>query len=116
MKPRTAAPGKDLVAAAATSIVLGILTRGESYGYAILQEIRERSGGTLAWSEGMLYPMLHRLERRGLIRARWGTSDEGRRRKYYRIVKEGRRALARERAAWTTVDSVLRGLWREAHA
>jgi DNA-binding PadR family transcriptional regulator len=107
---------KDLVAAAATPLVLGILACGESYGYAILKEVRERSGGALEWSEGMLYPMLHRLERRGLIRARWRTSDEGRRRKYYRIVKAGRAALADERAAWTAVDSVLRGIWGQAHA
>ena len=107
---------KDLVAAAATPIVLGILARGESYGYAILQEIRERSGGTLEWSEGMLYPMLHRLERRGLVRARWGRSEEGRRHKYYRIVKAGRTALADARVSWTAVDAVLRGLWRQAHA
>ncbi len=116
MTDQPVSASKDLVAAAATPIVLGILARDESYGYAILKEIRERSGGALEWSEGMLYPMLHRLERRGLIRARWGMSDEGRRRKYYRIVKAGRTALADGCAAWTAVDAVLRGLWRQAHA
>ena len=116
MTKRRASPGKDLVAAAATPIVLGILARGESYGYAILKEIRECSGGTLEWSEGMLYPVLHRLERRGLIRARWRVSTEGRRRKYYRIVKAGSAMLAQEREAWAVVDRVLRGIWRQANA
>ena len=95
-------------------MALGILSRGETYGYAILKEIRERSGGKLEWSEGMLYPVLHRLERRGLIRARWGTSEEGRKRKYYRLAKTGSAVLAKEREAWGVVDRLLRGLWRQA--
>ncbi|MFO1077426.1 MAG: PadR family transcriptional regulator [Planctomycetota bacterium] len=107
---------KDLVAASATPIVLGILARGESYGYAILKEIRDRSNGTLDWSEGMLYPVLHRLELRGLLRSRWATSDEGRRRKCYQLSKAGRAKMAEGRTAWQTVDAVLRRLWREAHA
>ena len=116
MVHRVPPAGKDLVAAAATPIVLGILARGDSYGYAILKEIRERSSGALDWSEGMLYPVLHRLQQRGLIRARWDTSDEGRRRKYYRILKAGRVKLAEGRAAWEAVDGVLQGLWSQAHA
>ncbi len=60
---------KDLVAASATPLVLGILAEGESYGYAIIQQVREQSGGQLEWSEGMLYPVLHRLEREKLIRS-----------------------------------------------
>ena len=54
---------KDLVAASATPMVLGILADGESYGYAILRRINELSGGELDWTEGLLYPLLHRLER-----------------------------------------------------
>ena len=56
-------PSKDLVAASSTPIVLAILARGESYGYEILQEVRAVSGGELEWTDGMLYPLLHRLER-----------------------------------------------------
>ena len=63
--------GKDLVAAAATPVVLGILAEGESYGYAILQRIAELSGGELEWSDGMLYPLLHRLERLGHVDSEW---------------------------------------------
>lgn len=64
--------GKDLVAAAATPLVLGILAEGDSYGYAILQRVSQLSGGDLAWSDGMLYPLLHRLERLDYVRTEWG--------------------------------------------
>lgn len=61
---------KELVAASAEPLILSLLSKGESYGYAIIQEVKERSGGKLNWTDGMLYPVLHRLEQRGLIKAR----------------------------------------------
>src|SRR5881392_3753727 len=86
--------GKDLVAASATPLVLSILAEGDSYGYAIIKRVSELSGGHLQWTDGMLYPVLHRLERQGLVAAKWGTSDNGRRRRYYRVTKDGRAQLA----------------------
>ena len=103
---------KDLMAASSTSIVLAILAEGDSYGYAILQRVRELSGGSLQWTDGMLYPVLHRLERLEHVEARWEVSESGRRRKYYRITPRGRAHLAEERRQWQTVDATLRGLWR----
>ena len=102
---------KDLVAASATPLVLAILAEGDSYGYAILRRVRELSAGQLQWTDGMLYPVLHRLERLGHIHARWGVSESGRRRKYYRITKPGRARLADERRQWKAVDATLRGIW-----
>ncbi|MBL8803522.1 MAG: helix-turn-helix transcriptional regulator [Planctomycetes bacterium] len=102
---------KELVAASSKPLVLAILARGESYGYAILQEVRERSGGRLDWTEGMLYPVLHRLEAQKLIQARWATSENGRKRKYYRLSRQGSRALESERADWLAVDATLKALW-----
>ncbi|MGD8375213.1 MAG: helix-turn-helix transcriptional regulator [Acidobacteriota bacterium] len=67
--------GKDLVAASATPPVLSILAEGESYGYAILKRVEELSGGALRWTDGMLYPVLHRLERNGFVEAHWGRSE-----------------------------------------
>ncbi len=81
---------KDLIAASSTPIVLAILAEADSYGYAILQRVRELSGGRMAWTDGMLYPVLHRLERHGYIEARWEVAESGRRRKYYRITSGGR--------------------------
>lgn len=102
---------KDLVAASSTPLVLAILAEGDSYGYAILKRVRELSGGELQWTDGMLYPVLHRLERSGLIESRWEESESGRRRKYYRITKAGLEQLAEERRQWTTVDRALRNIW-----
>src|SRR5215510_9243584 len=103
--------GKDLVAASATPLVLAILAEGDSYGYAILKRVAELSGGRLQWTDGMLYPVLHRLERQRLVAAKWASSETGRRRKYYRITKEGRTELAAQRQRWQAVDDVLRGIW-----
>jgi DNA-binding PadR family transcriptional regulator len=103
---------KDLVAASSTPIVLAILAEGDSYGYAIIQRVRELSGGHMAWTDGMLYPVLHRLERLGHIQARWETADSGRRRKYYRITPSGREQLAEERRQWLAVDATLHAIWK----
>jgi DNA-binding PadR family transcriptional regulator len=106
--------GKDLVAASATPLVLAILAEGDSYGYAIIKRVAELSGGHLQWTDGMLYPVLHRLERQDLVAARWGVSESGRRRKYYRITKEGRAQLAAQKQQWQVVDDTLRGIWMKA--
>jgi PadR family transcriptional regulator, regulatory protein PadR len=102
---------KDLVAASATHLVLAILAERDSYGYAILKRVSELSGGQLAWSDGMLYPVLHRLERLGCITGSWGESETGRRRKYYRITRQGKTQLAAERKQWQAVDDALRNIW-----
>src|SRR6187401_3097602 len=102
---------KDLMAASSTPLVLAILAEADSYGYAILQRVRELSGGRMEWTDGMLYPVLHRLERLGHVEARWEVAESGRRRKYYRITAGGRGQLAEERRQWEAVDSTLRGIW-----
>jgi PadR family transcriptional regulator, regulatory protein PadR len=102
---------KDLVAASSTPLVLSILAEGDSYGYAILKRVRELSGGDLEWTDGMLYPVLHRLERSGLIESRWEKAESGRRRKYYRMTEAGREQLADERRQWRTVDQTLQQIW-----
>lgn len=103
---------KDLVAASATPLVLGILAEEESYGYAILKQVSELSGGRLEWTDGLLYPLLHRLERLGYVESTWRRPAGGRRRKYYRITDHGKAELASQQAQWTTVVDALRGIWR----
>ncbi len=102
---------KDLMAASSTPIVLAILAEGDSYGYAIIKRVRESSAGRVEWTDGMLYPVLHRLERLGHVEARWEVAENGRRRKYYRITSRGRDQLAEECRQWQAVDATLRGLW-----
>jgi PadR family transcriptional regulator len=102
---------KDLVAASATPLVLAILADGESYGYAILKRVRELSEGELEWTDGMLYPLLHRLGRLGYVTAEWRTPPEGRRRRYYAITDEGRAALRDHQQQWVAVTRALRDVW-----
>lgn len=102
---------KDLVAASSRPLVLSILAQGENYGYALIQRVRELSGGQLQWSDGMLYPVLHRLEKEGLIASAWRVSDTGRRRKYYRIRPTGRSEMARQRQQWLAIHGALERLW-----
>ena len=97
-------PSKDLVAASAIPLILSILQRGDCYGYSIIQQVRDLSGGEMEWADGMLYPILHRLEKRKLVEAYWGTADNGRKRKYYRLSRAGAEELA-----------VLRGHWDKLH-
>ena len=105
--------GKDLVAASATPLVLAILSEGESYGYAIIKRMADLSGGELQWTDGMLYPILHRLERKGAIASSWGTSKTGRQRKYYHLTEAGWQELAQHKRQWSVVDTVLRGVWHD---
>jgi PadR family transcriptional regulator, regulatory protein PadR len=105
---------KDLVAASATPLVLAILAEGDSYGYAVIKRVAELSRGHLQWTDGMLYPVLHRLERQELVAAKWGVSETGRKRKYYRITRLGRDQLEAQKEQWQVVDKTLRGIWMKA--
>ncbi len=102
---------KDLVAASATPMVLGILAQGENYGYAIIKQVDEASGGELAWTDGLLYPLLHRLERQGYVQSSWHMSPGGRRRRYYQITDQGRAELADQRRQWAAVVNALKNAW-----
>ena len=103
---------KELVAASTVPLVLSVLTRGESYGYELIQQVRELSGGRIEWTEGMLYPVLHWMEDEDLIEAEWREAETGRKRKYYRLRKEGRKALQTEQQQWLTVHETLTKLWK----
>ena len=102
---------KELVAASATPLVLSVLAQGENYGDALIKRVAELTDGELQWTDGMLYPVLHRLEKQGLIESEWRKSESGRRRKYYRLHREGTRALAEEKQKWEAVNSALTTLW-----
>jgi len=103
---------KDLVAASSTPLVLAILADGESYGYAILKRVRALSEGELEWTDGMLYPLLHRLHRQGYVTTEWRTPPPGgRRRRYYAITDDGRAALADQQRQWAAVARALGDVW-----
>ena len=102
---------KELVAASSRPLVLYILAQGESYGYDIIQRVRSLSDGQLDWRDGMLYPVLHRLEAEGLVQAQWRMSEAGRKRKYYRLTAKGQKELQVEKKQWMTVHTTLSKLW-----
>lgn len=102
---------KALVAASTKPMILSILLKGENYGYQIIQKVKDVSGGKLEWSDGMLYPVLHRLEKDGYIRSQWRISDGGRLRKYYKLTEKGRKELEKERKQWLSVHNALSKLW-----
>jgi DNA-binding PadR family transcriptional regulator len=103
---------KELVAASTTTLVLSILSEGENYGYALIQRVNELSEGHVQWSEGMLYPVLHWMEKEDLIASEWREAESGHRRKYYRLRQEGRKALRAEKVQWMTVHNLLTKLWK----
>lgn len=106
---------KELVAASTEPLILSLLSRGESYGYELIQEVKQLSGDKINWTDGMLYPVLHRMEADGWIKSRWGESETGRKRKYYSIKKDGQKVLKEKREQWNVISAVLGGLWKGQH-
>jgi DNA-binding PadR family transcriptional regulator len=107
---------KELVAASSVPLVLSILSEGESYGYAIIQRVKELSDGKIEWTDGMLYPVLHWLEDQGYVRGGWRKSESGRKRKYYCLKSEGKQALRQQKEQWQTVNNTLNQLWNIRYA
>jgi len=90
------------------TLLLAILEAGPSYGYAITKELNQRCQGILQLGEGTIYPVLHRLEEKKLISARWRLAENGRERKYYRLTTRGRKALVMDRQQWQMLAVVMR--------
>ena len=102
---------KGLMAASTKPLILSILKEGKNYGYFITQRVKEISGGSLEWSDGMLYPVLHRLEKEGFIDSEWIITGTGRKRKYYSITDLGKLELIEEKKNWISVHDVFTQLW-----
>ena len=98
---------KTLVAASTKPLVLAILRNGENYGYQIIQSVRRISGGRLEWSEPMLYPLLQRMEKEGLIRSKWRITGNKRLRKYYRLTEKGFKEQEQETAQWSMINELI---------
>jgi len=104
---------KELIGASAIPIVLSILEKRESYGYEIMQQVKELSEEKIVWKEGSLYPVLHKLEKNGHIKSSWKMADNGRHRKYYSINKKGRKLLFDQMENWKVIQSILNELWSD---
>jgi len=102
---------KALVAASSKPLILSLLAHGKSYGYQIIKNVEKLSGGELEWTDAMLYPVLHRMERDGLIKSEWVVLDNGRKRKYYQLTPLGKEARVAEQKQWLNVNQALEILW-----
>ena len=102
---------RELVAASTKPMILSILSFGESYGYEIIKQVEELTGGELEWTDAMLYPVLHRMQRDGFIQSRWVIADNGRRRKYYKITSLGEKELKFQQSQWLNVHEAFKKLW-----
>lgn len=98
------------MAASTKPLILSILDGKKNYGYEIIQRIKEVSGGALQWSDGMLYPVLHKMESEGLIASEWQIIDD-RKRKYYKLTVKGKKNLKEEKLAWIDVHNTLMRMW-----
>jgi PadR family transcriptional regulator, regulatory protein PadR len=101
---------KDLIAASATPLILSILSHGDGYGYDIIQKVHTLSDGEMQWADGMLYPILHRLEKKELVESYWGTAESGRKRKYYRLRQSGLKELKAQQKNWHNLHTWLQQL------
>jgi transcriptional regulator len=97
----------DLVQGTLDMLILKTLTRGPMHGYGIVERIQESSDDILRVEEGALYPALHRLELRGLLKAEWGLSDNNRRARFYRLTPVGRRYLEEEKSNWVRLSGAI---------
>jgi PadR family transcriptional regulator len=114
MGERSKATPSELIPGTLDMLILKTLSRGAMHGYSIAQFIQQASRDVLRVEEGALYPALHRLEVRGLLRAEWGTSDNNRRAKYYELTAAGRRELEQDAASWVRVADAITRVMRTA--
>jgi PadR family transcriptional regulator, regulatory protein PadR len=99
--------GIDLPQGTLDLLILRTLALGPNHGWAISERIHQISGRVLQVQQGSLYPALHRLERRGWIKAHWGASDNNRRAKYYELTTAGRKQLAAEKSQWKKLSAAV---------
>lgn len=103
---------KELIAATLTPLILSVLAQGETYGYEMIRKVKELSDGKLDVGEGTLYPLLRKLEERGIVETQWRQAPNDRQRKYYRLKQQGQVMLETERANWLVMHQLLQTLWK----
>lgn len=98
---------KELVGSTTCILVLSILKESPTYGYRLAQIINQRSGGLLKWREGTIYPMLHRLEKQGLIKGKWQVSDTSKPKRVYGLTDAGVQALKQQHEEWDMFSAII---------
>ena len=103
---------KDLIAASTIPIILSILQKGDNYGYQIIKDVQKLTDNSLQWKEGSLYPVLLKLEKKGLIQS-YTKKEDGRNRKYYQLNQRGLTMLEQLKKEWTLINQTLQYLWND---
>jgi len=109
-KPTSTAVERELMRGAGPTAVLQVLSRGEAYGYELVEALKDHTDGVLAMGQSTLYPMLYNLEAKSLIEATWKDAPSGRRRKYYRLTPKGKRKLAADIETWNALAAAMRAI------
>jgi PadR family transcriptional regulator, regulatory protein PadR len=102
---------KELVGASASAIILSVLQNDDSYGYELLQRIKEFTDGRVIWQEASMYPLLKKMENNGLIKSYWKMNENERPRKYYTLLDGGKKQLEFNKLEWQRLNGVFEGLW-----
>ena len=100
----------DLLQGTLDVLILKVVALGPIHGYAIAQRLQQMSGAVLQVQQGSLYPALHRLEKRGWLRAEWAATETGREARFYALTKVGRRQLDEQRASWDRLSAAISGV------
>jgi PadR family transcriptional regulator PadR len=100
----------DLLQGTLDVLILKVVALGPIHGYAIAQRLQQMSGDVLQVQQGSLYPALHRLEKRGWLRAEWAASDTGREARFYQLTRLGRKQLEEQRAHWDRLSAAISGV------
>jgi PadR family transcriptional regulator, regulatory protein PadR len=98
---------RELLKGAADTLVLSSFVEGEIYGYQVVKELERRSEGFFCFKEGTLYPILHRLEKQGLLSGRWQTMPNGSERRYYGLTRKGQRVLSEKLSEWNSFSQAV---------
>ena len=102
---------KELMASSLAPLVLLILKEGESYGYEIIQQLREKTNGQLEVAEGTLYPMLKKMEAKKWVQAAWKKAESGRERRYYKLSAKGTQQIQEQFSQWNFINDIMQKLW-----
>lgn len=98
---------KELTKGSSALLVLSVIAEKDMYGYQIIKEIEEKSEKVFYFKEGTLYPILHSFEKEGYVSSFWNVSEQGRKRKYYKITDKGRKVLSKSKNEWKSYSSAV---------
>ena len=107
-------PKADLLQGTLDMLILKVVALGPTHGYAIAQRLQQMSQDVLQVQQGSLYPALHRLEKRGWVKAEWAASDTGREARFYSLTRLGRKQLEEQRENWDRLSAAISGILRTA--